>query len=104
MHTIAAAPGWRNLAVQAMPPVAYTLASETRAAKVPAGAQAHPPPPRDGRLRIQGLRWAVAVAAIAVVIAGADCGVWVGLPRVPGESLLWRYDEIRCAAAQLLRI
>ena len=29
MNTIAAAPGWRNLAVQAMPPVAYALASDT---------------------------------------------------------------------------
>jgi hypothetical protein len=29
MNTIAAAPGWRNLAVWAMPPVAYGLASDT---------------------------------------------------------------------------
>ena len=29
MNTIAAAPGWRNLAVQAMPPVAYGLTSDT---------------------------------------------------------------------------
>jgi len=29
MNTIAAAPGWRNLTVQAMPPVAYALASDT---------------------------------------------------------------------------
>ena len=29
MNMIAAAPGWRNLAVQAMPPVAYALASDT---------------------------------------------------------------------------
>ncbi len=29
MNTIAAAPGWRNLAVQAMPPVAYALVSDT---------------------------------------------------------------------------
>jgi hypothetical protein len=29
MNTIAAAPGWRNLAVWAMPPVAYALASDT---------------------------------------------------------------------------
>jgi hypothetical protein len=29
MNAIAAAPGWRNLAVWAMPPVAYALASDT---------------------------------------------------------------------------
>jgi hypothetical protein len=29
MNTIAAAPGWRNLAVWAMPPIAYALASDT---------------------------------------------------------------------------
>ena len=29
MNTIAAAPGWRNLAVWAMPPAAYALASDT---------------------------------------------------------------------------
>jgi len=29
MNTIAAAPGWRNVAVWAMPPVAYALASDT---------------------------------------------------------------------------
>jgi hypothetical protein len=29
MNTLAAAPGWRNLAVWAMPPVAYALASDT---------------------------------------------------------------------------
>jgi hypothetical protein len=29
MHAIATAPGWRNLAIWAMPPVAYALASDT---------------------------------------------------------------------------
>ena len=29
MNVIAAAPGWRNLAIWAMPPVAYALASDT---------------------------------------------------------------------------
>jgi hypothetical protein len=29
MNTLAAAPGWRNLAIWAMPPVAYALASDT---------------------------------------------------------------------------
>ena len=34
MNTIAAAPGWRNLAIWAMPPVAYALASDTLIAVV----------------------------------------------------------------------
>jgi hypothetical protein len=38
MNVIAAAPGWRNLAVQAMPPVAYALASDTLIAVVRAAA------------------------------------------------------------------
>src|SRR6266852_7885684 len=38
MNTIAAAPGWRNLAVWAMPPVAYALASDTLIAVVRAAA------------------------------------------------------------------
>ena len=29
MNAIAAAPGWRNLAIWAMPPIAYALASDT---------------------------------------------------------------------------
>ena len=38
MNTIAAAPGWRNLAVWAMPPVAYALASDTLISVVRAAA------------------------------------------------------------------
>ena len=34
MNAIAAAPGWRNLAIWAMPPVAYALASDTLIAVV----------------------------------------------------------------------
>jgi hypothetical protein len=40
MNTIAAAPGWRNLAVWAMPPVAYALASDTLISVVRAAALA----------------------------------------------------------------
>ena len=40
MNTIAAAPGWRNLAVWAMPPVAYALASDTLIGVVRAAALA----------------------------------------------------------------
>ena len=38
MNTVAAAPGWRNLAVWAMPPVAYALASDTLIGVVRAAA------------------------------------------------------------------
>jgi Protein of unknown function (DUF2637) len=38
MNAIAAAPGWRNLAIWAMPPVAYALASDTLIGVVRAGA------------------------------------------------------------------
>src|SRR5690242_3643031 len=47
MNTIAAAPGWRNLAVWAMPPVAYALASDTLIGVV--RARGNRPPPRPGR-------------------------------------------------------
>jgi hypothetical protein len=40
MNAIAAAPGWRNLAIWAMPPIAYTLASDTLIAVVRAWALA----------------------------------------------------------------
>ena len=41
MNAIAAAPGWRNLAIWAMPPVAYALASDTLIGVVRAWALAH---------------------------------------------------------------
>jgi hypothetical protein len=40
MNAIAAAPGWRNLAIWAMPPIAYALASDTLIAVVRAWALA----------------------------------------------------------------
>jgi hypothetical protein len=43
MNVIAAAPGWRNLAVWAMPPAAYALASDTLIAVVRTGALARRP-------------------------------------------------------------
>jgi len=50
MNTIAAAPGWRNLAIWAMPPIAYALASDTLIGVVRALARHHHPataPPGD---------------------------------------------------------
>jgi Protein of unknown function (DUF2637) len=43
MNTIAAAPGWRNLAIWAMPPIAYALASDTLIGVVRALARHHHP-------------------------------------------------------------
>jgi hypothetical protein len=40
MNAIAAAPGWRSLAIWAMPPIAYALASDTLIAVVRAQALA----------------------------------------------------------------
>jgi hypothetical protein len=48
MNVIAAAPGWRNLAVWAMPPAAYALASDTLIGVVRAGALARRNPERPG--------------------------------------------------------
>jgi hypothetical protein len=47
MNAIAAAPGWRNLAIWAMPPIAYALASDTLISVVRAWAHA-----RQGKLDI----------------------------------------------------
>ena len=56
MNAIAAAPGWRNLAIWAMPPIAYALASDTliavvRAWALPATSTSTPrwPPTRPPR-------------------------------------------------------
>jgi Protein of unknown function (DUF2637) len=43
MNTIAAAPGWRNLAIWAMPPIAYALASDTLIGVIRALARHHHP-------------------------------------------------------------
>ena len=47
MNVIAAAPGWRDLAVWAMPPAAYALASDTLIGVVRASAIARHPDRRD---------------------------------------------------------
>jgi hypothetical protein len=47
MNAIAAAPGWRNLAIWAMPPIAYALASDTLISVVRAWAHA-----RQGELDV----------------------------------------------------
>jgi hypothetical protein len=59
MNAIAAAPGWRNLAIWAMPPVAYALASDTliglHPGRVPRlGARRVPGRPRPPRPHPRG--------------------------------------------------
>ena len=44
MNAIAAAPGWRNLAIWALPPVAYALASDTLVAEETASSAPGPSP------------------------------------------------------------
>ena len=51
MNAIAAAPGWRNLAIWAMPPIAYALASDTLIAVVRAWTSPAPAPERRARRR-----------------------------------------------------
>ncbi|TVY99998.1 hypothetical protein EAS64_38590 [Trebonia kvetii] len=60
MNVIAAAPGWRNLAVWAMPPAAYALASDTLIAVVRTGAVAR----RDERAPDAGTSEASLLAAL----------------------------------------
>ena len=81
MNTIAAAPGWRNLAVQAMPPVAYALASDTLIGVVRAAVARHQD--LDGAL-VPGEMTPLAVAA------GWSCGCcawpWRPSPPWPGSA------------------
>ncbi len=94
MNTIAAAPGWRNLAVWAMPPVAYALASDTLIAVVRAAVVRHQD--LDGAL-VPGERTPLAVAgglvlwllrlALAPVSTLAGFRAWVleQCPVAPGR-------------------
>ena len=67
MNTIAAAPGWRNLAVWAMPPVAYALASDTLIGVVRAAAIA----------RQQDLGAAMAVEERTPLAAAGGLVLWL---------------------------
>ena len=90
MNAIAAEPGWRNLAIWALPPVAYALASDTLIGVVRARALARHHPHHPGRhaatpLAILGglLLWLLRLAlAPASTLSGFRA--WV-LDRVPGR-------------------
>jgi hypothetical protein len=95
MNTIAAAPGWRSLAIWAMPPVAYALASDTligvvRAATI-AGHQ-HLDTPLAGEeptpLAVLGalILWLLRLAmAPASTLAGFRAWVLAECPVAPGR-------------------
>jgi hypothetical protein len=90
MNVIAAAPGWRNLAIWAMPPVAYALASDTLIAVVrtrhqhlaAAGAEAATPLAILGGLILWLLRLALAPAS---TLAGFRAWVLEQCPVAPGR-------------------
>ena len=95
MNAIAAAPGWRNLAIWAMPPVAYALASDTLIGVVRAwalarhqhlnsslAAEAATPLAILGGLILWLLRLALAPAS---TLAGFRAWVLAECPAAPGR-------------------
>ena len=91
MNVIAAAPGWRNLAIWAMPPVAYALASDTLIAVVrtrhqptaaAAAAEAATPLAILGGLILWLLRLALAPVS---TLAGFRAWVLEECPVAPGR-------------------
>jgi hypothetical protein len=91
MNAIAAAPGWRNLAIWAMPPVAYALASDTLIAVVrtrhqqltiAAAAEAATPLAILGGLILWLLRLALAPVS---TLAGFRAWVLEECPVAPGR-------------------
>ena len=94
MNAIAAAPGWRNLAIWAMPPVAYALASDTLIAVVrtrhqhlaaAGAAEAATPLAILGGLILWLLRLALAPAS---TLAGFRAWVLAECPVAPGRRAL----------------
>jgi hypothetical protein len=94
MNAIAAAPGWRNLAIWAMPPVAYALASDTLIAVVRASAIARRqhlgtvPAAEATPLAILGglILWLLRLAlAPASTLAGFRAWVLEECPVAPGR-------------------
>ena len=94
MNAIAAAPGWRNLAIWAMPPVAYALASDTligvvrartltrHAQGIALAADAATPLAILGGLALWLLRLALAPAS---TLAGFRAWVLAECPVAPGR-------------------
>jgi hypothetical protein len=91
MNALAAEPGWRNLAIWALPPVAYALASDTLIGVVRAWALArhqHLTADAQTPLAILGglLLWLLRLAlAPASTLAGFRAWVLAECPSVPGR-------------------
>ena len=91
MNAIAAEPGWRNLAIWALPPVAYALASDTLIGVVRAWALArhqHPAYEAATPLAILGglLLWLLRLAlAPASTLTGFRAWVLAECPVAPGR-------------------
>ena len=96
MNAIAAAPGWRNLAIWAMPPIAYALASDTLIGVVRAwalarhqhldaalAADAATPLAVLGGLILWLLRLTLAPASTAGRVPRLGAGGMPGRPRPP---------------------
>ena len=91
MNAIAAAPGWRNLAIWILPPVAYALASDTLIGVVRAWALArhqHPAADAATPMAILGglLLWLLRLAlAPASTLTGFRAWVLAECPVAPGH-------------------
>jgi hypothetical protein len=91
MNALAAEPGWRNLAIWALPPLAYALASDTLIGVVRAWALArhqHPTTETATPLAILGglLLWLLRLAlAPASTLAGFRAWVLAECPVAPGR-------------------
>ncbi len=86
MNALAAAPGWRNLAIWALPPVAYALASDTLIAVIRTLTR-HPGTETTPLAALAGpLRWLLRLAlAPASTLAGFRAWVLDHCPVAPGR-------------------
>jgi len=87
MNTLAAEPGWRNLAIWAMPPVAYALASDTLISVVRVRRQYHADEAATPLAILGGLLlWLLRLAlAPASTLAGFRAWVLAECPVAPGR-------------------